>query len=504
MTKRIITSILAAILTCTAALAQFTPAPVSISKKKVKIDGNQYYVHTVLEKQTLYSIAREYGASLESIYEANDMLTTYDLRNHTLEAGYRIYIPVTKKKGAAAAAEAEEEPAYVPHEPVDSVAEATDTSVDTLTVADTLALADTSAIAVQEPAVVEEPDKSVDIMLLLPFKVEGTTSARNYMDFYSGVLLAAREVGLDGTDLNLSVYDCAGGIPDISEEEFRHTDLVIGPVSPENMEAMLGILPEDKFIVSPMDPRTDSLAHIHHNLIQVRGSQEAQYADIVKWVARDYAQGDGILILNDIEKTDYVEYVQGLLDDAGLPYQTYSYGKYQGKAAMYGMRTKMVRGKMNHIILISDAELFTNDAVKNTGLAADEGLKVRLYCQSKARSFETTDPEMMFKANMHVTRQYDIDYNDIKTKDFLLKYRAVFQTEPTSFAYQGHDIIMYFATLISNYRDNWEEMLDKDVTERFIQTDFNFDRICEDGGYVNTALRHEVVHGEDIQHFKAE
>ena len=59
-----------------AAQAQdFTPAPVTISKDKVKYKGKTYFSHVVQESQTLYSIAKAYGVTVQEIYDANPDLT---------------------------------------------------------------------------------------------------------------------------------------------------------------------------------------------------------------------------------------------------------------------------------------------------------------------------------------------------------------------------------------------------------------------------------------------
>ena len=44
----------------------YTQTPITISKDKVRGgDGKIYYSHTVLERQTLYSIAKTYGVSID-------------------------------------------------------------------------------------------------------------------------------------------------------------------------------------------------------------------------------------------------------------------------------------------------------------------------------------------------------------------------------------------------------------------------------------------------------
>ena len=61
--KRLLTLIAAlAVLGCAQAIAQeYVPAPVTVSKEKVKLNGKIYLSHVVLEKQTLYGISRAYG-----------------------------------------------------------------------------------------------------------------------------------------------------------------------------------------------------------------------------------------------------------------------------------------------------------------------------------------------------------------------------------------------------------------------------------------------------------
>ena len=57
------------------ALASVSPAfaqenyvapPVTVSKERIKVNGRLCYSHVVLEKQTLFSISKAYGVSIES------------------------------------------------------------------------------------------------------------------------------------------------------------------------------------------------------------------------------------------------------------------------------------------------------------------------------------------------------------------------------------------------------------------------------------------------------
>ena len=77
--KRFLTFIMAAsCLLCmvpTVSSAQDYEVPaVTVSKEKIRSGGKTYYSHVVQEKQTLFSISKAYGVSLQDIYDSNPTL----------------------------------------------------------------------------------------------------------------------------------------------------------------------------------------------------------------------------------------------------------------------------------------------------------------------------------------------------------------------------------------------------------------------------------------------
>ena len=80
-------------------------------------------------------------------------------------------------------------------------------------------------------------------------------------------------------------------------------------------------------------------------------------------------------------------------------------------------------------------------------------------------------------------------------KDFLLKYRALYNAEPSQFAFQGYDIASYFINLCSRYGDRWPEMVDK-APQAMLQSTFRCRKDGEEGGYVNNGIR-RIVYGPE-------
>ena len=70
MKRLLIITLTALLTTCLGAYAQeYVPTPVTISKEKVKLSGKVYLSHVVLERQTLYSIAKVLGCTIEDLIE---------------------------------------------------------------------------------------------------------------------------------------------------------------------------------------------------------------------------------------------------------------------------------------------------------------------------------------------------------------------------------------------------------------------------------------------------
>ena len=118
-----------------------------------------------------------------------------------------------------------------------------------------------------------------------------------------------------------------------------------------------------------------------------------------------------------------------------------------------------------------------------------------LYGPSKIRSFETIEVDNLHNTRLHTSIAYYVDYDDPAVMDFVRKYRALYNTEPTPYAFQGYDIASYFLGMVSEYGKDWTARLETNEKE-MLQADFRF--IKEEGkkGCVNSGIR-RIVYGPD-------
>ncbi len=536
---------------------QYVATPVTISKEKVKDKdtGKVYYAHPVLAKQTLFSICQAYGVTLEEIYEANP---TLHLETEALKQYQILRIPdksaengatkgnvqapastttVVEKPQVTTPASADE---YMIHtvkwfEDLASIAakygvsqeaimkfnglsspalnrkqklkiptgatlaqiesslgnDATaDKSQDDKTIIETI----TETITETAENIFGIGKKEVSMALLLPFNASKSPSENN-LDFYSGVLLAVRDLEKEGIKTNLSVYDCASGIP-MTEEQFSSNDIVIGPVSSADMTSALSICPGSTAVISPLDPKTADLAKTHHNLIHAPVPADTQCQDLIAWLKQESRSSDKVTLITEkgVTPTANASALIKYLSESGLEYSTVNYGLLEGKNIAATLESRATSAGNNRIIIASESEAFVNDAVRNVNLLAYKSIPVTLYCLSRVRNFETIEVENFHSTKMHLSMGYFVDYDAQKVQDFLMEYRALFNTEPGNFALQGYDSAYYFIKSCSKNGRNWMNKLD-DSTEKGLQANFKFMQYS-DGGYINTAVR-RVVYGED-------
>lgn len=428
--------------------------------------------HVVKWYETLEDIAQKYGVTVEAIIELNN------IQDPSAITRMKILIP---NSGPAEAEKSE----VIESKP--EVQTSKDSTVVIENVTDTLAPASTDTLTVKDTVIVKEPKTSVNFALLLPMAATGTTSKLNYMDFYTGVLFALYNSSNAGIETDIKVFDTANeAVPDSTF--FDGCDFVIGPVYNKEFKNIMSHVPAELPVISPLDHRTTALTDEYPNMIQAPTHRIYQYRDLVKWLASDVQPTDTVLYISETNARDTVAIreMTEILKSSGLRYNEFSYTILQGRSISSALLSRMTRTGNNRVIIESESEAWVNDLVRNLTILSKKA-KIILYSPSKIRSFESIDAENLYTNSLHVCLSYNIDYERPEVKNFLLKYRAIFHTEPTLFAFQGYDIATYFISLVNQYGYDWREKLEE-TPMRGLQATFDFHKKANNSA-VNEGVR---------------
>ena len=526
---------------------EYVAPPVEVSDQKVKKDGKVYYSHVVQERQTLYSISKAYNVTQEEILEANPGLRDSGLKKNSI-----IMIPVQSALPVKEEESPQQESTPQQVEQVQNVRESAQASVQKIHVvrwyetlkdiADKYNVSESAIIAANNlkdgkvknrqkliipteeyaeiiaPEIPEEEEEDMDLetafddshlqeevapeytskshiraTVLLPLKATGSTSSRSNMDFYSGVLLAAREIGESGIDLDMSVYDIANGTYGATKNELEASDIIIGPVAAADITRIYTVTQDIKALISPLDPKAEQLCGTYSTLIHAPASRMSQYEDLAQWIKEDLVPGDRVIVISEKEarKGDEGKILRAAIDSAQIEYIPLAYSILEGRKIQEPLEAKMTSEGTNRVIIASESEAFVNDAVRNLNLTIHNKFDVVLYAPAKIRTFETIEIENFHNTNLHASLTYYIDYNDAEVKQFVKKYRALFNTEPTQFAFQGYDVAKYFIGLCAKYGDGWMQHVED---AEMLQS--TFDIKPSGNGYINEGIR-RIVYGPE-------
>ena len=333
----------------------------------------------------------------------------------------------------------------------------------------------------------------VEMALLLPFNAGGAASETN-MDFYSGVLLALRDLEAEGVKTTLNVFDTQEGLP--SSGELDKNDFILGPVSPKDLTSVLEITGGRIPVISPLDQRAASLADTHSGFIQAPSGASNQYSSLAAWAAEEAGKGDKVILVT--EKTSGAAApatgIREALQEQGVAFEGLSWTLSEGHSLPASLSAAVTSDGVNRIIVASEKEAFVGDVLRNLGLLQGRGYEIVMYAPAKVRNFETVDGSGYHQCELHICPSYFADYSSPEVQSFVRAYRTFCRTEPSQFAFQGYDLARYFAGLCAKFGQRWTRVLGRE-TGTGLHTDFRFEK-AGDGSFRNTGIRRVVFRSD--------
>lgn len=442
-------------------------------QKKVVKDKKKYKKYNVKWYETLDDVAVKFNVTVEAIIALNDIDTVSGKRIRSVMIPDKEYMRSMETGQPDATGEtAEEEDDRIP--------------------------VVTFPVTEQKPV----PENGVyTISLVLPFNASGRTDNINAYaaDFYAGVLTAAadlKEKGLfSGFELNvvdLSRYGSAWEL--IADNVLNDSELIIGPISERDMQPIASYARSRQIpVVSPLDLGTETLAQdnpwfylfppqsdlaLAHQLDKIADTSDA---DTVESVTVIYEQG--------YDRSDEVTGTFAGLNERGVKFRTFKYDFLSGRGIDTLMSRSLDSLTLNKVIIPSMSEAFITDALRNLNLIkSGMGYNIEVYGLSRWKSFETIEQDYFHALDLRLAMSYYIDYNRPEVMDFINKYRAAFNTEPSSFSFQGYDIMTFFVNAMNTWGTDFPSGI---INERksLLQSDVLFLPVSSGSGYENRAFK---------------
>ena len=521
---------------------------VTISDQIVSVKGEKMYVHNVKKGETIYSICKAYNITSDELQRHNPIISD------GLKAGQLLYIPVSAlnsaKKQETDVTVTEENPQnqepqnYLTHkvkwyEDLDEIAEKYGVTPEEILAFNNIKkkrkvktgmelkipikqksepyIAETDpSCKTDNPETDPEPvetdttttpeytydnytmpvvdkTKTRTITLLLPLNSEGKANA-NYMDFYSGALMALEQIKRDGGNIHLNVIDYASdNLTSIAESgKIEESDMIIGPIRYDALKEFMPVANRLRIpVISPLDAAADSLLEESPYLFQAALSKKRQAEAMAEMIAEKYrtCQNPNVILVYNSESS------MGPLGDM-LKTALEERGIYVDNAGGIGALSYMRRDRENVVVILTTAESYAAEALRNLDIKMIPPEKVVLFANSRWKGFETLDMNLYFKYNLQLCMPYNVDLDRNEVKQFIRRYRSLYNREPSANAFSGFDIVYLFCrNSVLGMREYAENPFNATATEymennllqhNMLQQKFKFVKY-PGGGWFNTA-----------------
>lgn len=482
-----------------------------------EVKEENYRYHTILPKETLYSVSRIYSLKPEDVMRANPGLSV-----ETFQIGKTIRVPFFESYETILPYE--EQTTRVAHtvergETLYSLARKYNVDVAAIEQANPglsggLRVNSVLQIPVKRSAIEgrsrqEEndanrllsqgvPSQRVDVMkvgLLLPFLDETGRAHLRLQEYYEGFLLAVNELKGRGGDLELFVFEIGKGsdtkkLQSLLETlEMQSLNLIVGGVNDGQIKMLSDFSrSHDIKYVVPFSQSNGEVLN-NGNIFQVNSLSGTLNSKASSVFMNTFRNANIIFVRGgDNDKAEFVSQLQNDLRASGARYETVN--------ASSSMETTLLallnQGRENVLIPTSgDSHTLRRlmDEVKELQESGAE-YTVRLFGYPEWQTYSSLTKEF-HQFGTYIYSPFFVNQNDPHVARFNESFRKWYGRSPMEtypgYAMWGYDTALYFLTALQRYGAGFEQHLHQ-VQVNPVQFAFHFDRTSNWGGFINTGL----------------
>ena len=415
--------------------------------------------HKVKRGETLYSIAQSYGVTVEEIEKQNPNVSFSELRTNST-----LIIPVKKYDRELARQDAVNESRA------------------------NLLLSDRKS---------SERLNMIQVGLLMPFLEKNNGQDLRIQEYYEGFLLAVEKLKKQGANLELYVFDIGTESNTkkleslLNTMEMQNLDLIVGGVS-DNQIKILSDFSKSRNIkyVIPFSSKNTEVLN-NGNIFQVNTPQSNLYNKASQVFVNKF-NGANIIFLNtsaDNKKEDLITIMQSDLKNRSISYQSVAISDNLGES----LKPLLSDSKENILVPASGdisvlgSVLVTLNALKET----NSELNVQLFGYPEWQTYENNYLKDYHNYGTYFYSSFYVENDAMETEDFVRDFKKWYKKDLKKtypqYAMLGYDTGLYFLTALHRNGKNFETRLNN-LNVNTIQFAFNFDRVNNWGGFINTGL----------------
>lgn len=400
---------------------------------KEKSDFTILVPYRIRQGETLYSIARTYNITVETIQVYNPALS------QTIQPNQIIYLPIKN-------------PVFF------------DKYLETKKIIECTPLHDR---------------RHYNIALFMPFFLDKATlinidpdpqknilkqfQSFEFIQFYEGFLLAFEQIkDKINSSFTIHVYDVfsAEKLNMLHSKGLLEVDLIIGPFHKHLLDHLTTLLANKKIpIISPYFPTKFTFITDYPYLINLFSDPLIQIEELIEFICKSYEKSNIIITYHSNQSNEVI-----LIEHAKK--QMVNYGcknvffiPYDQKGIL-GITTLLNSSEINVIVNFSNDEIFVTNFLRMLFDNA-HNMSVVLFGLPSWLRFDNVELRYLNHFNTHFFSSVFINYQSDLVQEFVDKFQQEYYTDPDRLAFIGYDIAHIAMLGLDTYGNNFFNCIDQ-------------------------------------------
>ncbi len=416
--------------------------------------------YKVERKETMYRLTRKFNVTSDELISLNPQL------KKGVKAGMIIKVPVKSKEAVT-----------------QNVSELKEKDVNAL---------------LSAPKQMDKVNK-LKIALLLPFMTEEVVQSSNtarFIEYYEGLLLAVDSLSQSGIAVELIVRDTGKGTEKLNqlfrEDALKNVNLIIGAVENDQITSIAGFAQKNNIVhVIPFTSKNDDVLSNAH-VFQVNTPQSYLYAKASQAAYSMFFDYNIIFVdtYDTDEKAEFIKTFKLELTQKNVPFIDLV---YRAESFANDVQTLLVTDKRNVIIPLSGSLSALNKIRSPLRMVVEANPQyiVNLFGYPEWQTYTRETLDDFFVLDTYIYTNFFADNMSNDVSKFYSKYKTWYSKDLINtfpkYGILGFDTGMFFLSSIDKYGLNFENNLNK-IKYKSIQTGFDFHRVNNWGGFINTNL----------------
>lgn len=456
-----------------------------------------YKDHVIQAGETLYSLARENGVTVDEIRSANPEL------GDIYKAGQTIRIPTV----VISIPQCKQTYIVKKKETLYSISRQFGLTVDELRKANPLIEGDKikkntelciphnqTEIAGMMEAAKPKPEvtmlKELRVAVILPYGLSSERKSKEactMIDFYEGFLLSVQEMKSKGISINVYAYDEDDMDMVLAKPELQTMNLVIGPKDPDNITRMTRFC--NRHAITHVVPlsSSDNIVNGAPGVFQVNSKISTRNDRIFAEISRRFSSANIVFVTvdNQSNQSATTNAIKNYLTRNGIRY------KQAGQVEFDTDSTLFVKGKKNVIIPLSSTQQGFETLIRQLNKVNVPSEDITILGWNEWQAFAHQFPVQFAMYNCSFFSTFFCNPTDYESIAFSALFKNRFHREQYAtfprFGTLGYDVGRFFIQHMYEQGDKFREKASR-LSSKALQNPMSFTRKDFTSGYINNSL----------------